>query len=327
MTGDREGARCLRNRPAKGLERIKPRRPRCRAEIPPASLATEIFVHMPLARLGWEAGRDADALVKGAAAAGLGLARGGPRCRSMDSALQVAEEEVVESCGPSSKFEDIYRLLSEGCFPPSFCSIKRKNLRRYAQKFVVEGEAGRLPPRRPAGTPRLCGGKQLQDASAATERLGHGGGGGGVWLWANEWGAEVRPWLFFLLAPGHSQALLPLLPSALTWSASRGCRQRWRVLCTGAGGAAGGSRSRAESRRPRPLLPAREQRLRVSLAAHLRAGAGSARPAWEPTGWGAAASTARVGPWVPGAGWEEERSLASWHRGWAPQEGSRGIPG
>lgn len=64
---------------------------------------------------------------------------------AMDSALQVAEEEVVaaESCGPSSKFEDIYRLLAEGCFPPSFCSIKRKNLKRYAQKFVVDGEGRR----------------------------------------------------------------------------------------------------------------------------------------------------------------------------------------
>lgn len=58
---------------------------------------------------------------------------------TMDSALQVAEEEVVESCSPSSKFEDIYRLLAEGCFPPSFCSIKRKNLKRYAQKFIIEG--------------------------------------------------------------------------------------------------------------------------------------------------------------------------------------------
>lgn len=60
----------------------------------------------------------------------------------MESSLQVAEEEVVvaaEPCVPSSKFEDIYRLLAEGCFPPSFCSIKRKNLKRYAQKFVVDG--------------------------------------------------------------------------------------------------------------------------------------------------------------------------------------------
>ncbi|KAL7986677.1 hypothetical protein Chor_012960 [Crotalus horridus] len=64
----------------------------------------------------------------------------------MDSALQVAEEEEEEeevvgegSCSPTSKFEDIFRLLSEGCFPASFCSIKRKNLKRYAQKFIVEG--------------------------------------------------------------------------------------------------------------------------------------------------------------------------------------------
>uniref|UniRef100_K7GAE2 Gypsy retrotransposon integrase-like protein 1 n=1 Tax=Pelodiscus sinensis TaxID=13735 RepID=K7GAE2_PELSI len=88
------------------------------------------------------------------AAGGEARARAGPQSRglsaasrpapsppmlSMDAALQVAEEEVVESCSPSSKFEDIYRLLSEGCFPPSFCSIKRKNLKRYAQKFIIEG--------------------------------------------------------------------------------------------------------------------------------------------------------------------------------------------
>lgn len=60
----------------------------------------------------------------------------------MDAALPEPEREVVvaaEPCGHGSKFEDIYRLLAEGCFPPSFCSIKRKNLKRYAQKFVVDG--------------------------------------------------------------------------------------------------------------------------------------------------------------------------------------------
>ncbi|KAI1233142.1 hypothetical protein IHE44_0006338 [Lamprotornis superbus] len=60
----------------------------------------------------------------------------------MDAALPEAEREVVvaaEPCGHGSKFEDIYRLLAEGCFPPSFCSIKRKNLKRYARKFVVDG--------------------------------------------------------------------------------------------------------------------------------------------------------------------------------------------
>lgn len=72
----------------------------------------------------------------------VGHAPGPGPAAAMESSLQVAEEEVVvaaEPCVPSSKFEDIYRLLAEGCFPPSFCSIKRKNLKRYAQKFVVDG--------------------------------------------------------------------------------------------------------------------------------------------------------------------------------------------
>lgn len=61
----------------------------------------------------------------------------------------MAEEEVVaaaaaEPGGPSSKFADIQRLLADGCFPPSFCSIQRKNLKRYAQKFVLDG--GQPPP-------------------------------------------------------------------------------------------------------------------------------------------------------------------------------------
>ncbi|CAH2295791.1 gypsy retrotransposon integrase 1 [Pelobates cultripes] len=50
--------------------------------------------------------------------------------------LQVAEE-VVESS--PNKLEDIYRLLDEGSFPSSFCSIKKKNLKRYARKFTLEG--------------------------------------------------------------------------------------------------------------------------------------------------------------------------------------------
>lgn len=51
--------------------------------------------------------------------------------------LQVAEEEVLESS--SNRFEDIYRFLVEGSFPASFCSIKRKNLKRYALKFIIQG--------------------------------------------------------------------------------------------------------------------------------------------------------------------------------------------
>ncbi|KAG9487672.1 hypothetical protein GDO78_007463 [Eleutherodactylus coqui] len=50
--------------------------------------------------------------------------------------LQLAEE-VVESS--PNKLEDIYRLLAEGSFPASFCSSKKKNLKRYARKFILEG--------------------------------------------------------------------------------------------------------------------------------------------------------------------------------------------
>ncbi|KAL4636018.1 hypothetical protein GN956_G13188 [Arapaima gigas] len=56
---------------------------------------------------------------------------------SMDS-LQVAEEEVVEST--SSRLEDIYTFLAEGCYPQSMSPIRRKNLKRYALKFIIEEE-------------------------------------------------------------------------------------------------------------------------------------------------------------------------------------------
>ncbi|KAJ8385959.1 hypothetical protein AAFF_G00177800 [Aldrovandia affinis] len=58
---------------------------------------------------------------------------------SMDS-LQVAEEEVVEST--SNRLEDIYTFLDEGSYPPSMNPIRKKNLKRYAQKFIIE--EGRL---------------------------------------------------------------------------------------------------------------------------------------------------------------------------------------
>ncbi|XP_069038026.1 gypsy retrotransposon integrase-like protein 1 isoform X2 [Lepisosteus oculatus] len=58
---------------------------------------------------------------------------------SMDS-LQVAEEEVVEST--SNRLEDIYTFLAEGCYPQTMSPIRKKNLKRYAQKFIIEG--GRL---------------------------------------------------------------------------------------------------------------------------------------------------------------------------------------
>ncbi|XP_069789646.1 gypsy retrotransposon integrase-like protein 1 isoform X4 [Narcine bancroftii] len=38
-----------------------------------------------------------------------------------------------------NKFCDIQRYLSDGCFPSTFCPAKKKNLKRYAQKFLLEG--------------------------------------------------------------------------------------------------------------------------------------------------------------------------------------------
>ncbi|XP_066545993.1 gypsy retrotransposon integrase-like protein 1 isoform X2 [Amia ocellicauda] len=58
---------------------------------------------------------------------------------SMDS-LQVAEEEVVEST--SNRLEDIHTFLAEGCYPQTMSPIRKKNLKRYAQKFIIE--EGRL---------------------------------------------------------------------------------------------------------------------------------------------------------------------------------------
>ncbi|KAM3868478.1 gypsy retrotransposon integrase-like protein 1 [Diretmus argenteus] len=54
--------------------------------------------------------------------------------------LQVAEEEVVESS--SNRLGDIYTFVAEGCYPQAMNPIRKKNLKRYAQKFIVE--EGRL---------------------------------------------------------------------------------------------------------------------------------------------------------------------------------------
>uniref|UniRef100_A0A3Q2XJX4 Gypsy retrotransposon integrase-like protein 1 n=1 Tax=Hippocampus comes TaxID=109280 RepID=A0A3Q2XJX4_HIPCM len=51
-------------------------------------------------------------------------------------ALQVAEEEVVESS--SNKLGDIYTLVAKGCFPQSMNPLRKKNLKRYAQKFIFD---------------------------------------------------------------------------------------------------------------------------------------------------------------------------------------------
>ncbi|XP_077455940.1 gypsy retrotransposon integrase-like protein 1 [Stigmatopora argus] len=51
-------------------------------------------------------------------------------------ALQVAEEEVVDSS--SNKLGDIYTFVAKGCFPQSMNPLRKKNLKRYAQKFIID---------------------------------------------------------------------------------------------------------------------------------------------------------------------------------------------
>ncbi|XP_035381962.1 uncharacterized protein zgc:113436 isoform X1 [Electrophorus electricus] len=58
---------------------------------------------------------------------------------SVDS-LSVAEEEVVESS--SSRLGDIYAFVAEGSYPQAMNPIRKKNLKRYAQKFMLDD--GRL---------------------------------------------------------------------------------------------------------------------------------------------------------------------------------------
>lgn len=52
--------------------------------------------------------------------------------------LPVAEEEVVESS--SNKLCDIYTFVAKGCFPHTMNPLRRKNLKRYAQKFIIDGK-------------------------------------------------------------------------------------------------------------------------------------------------------------------------------------------
>ncbi|KAM8761060.1 gypsy retrotransposon integrase-like protein 1 [Acanthopagrus schlegelii] len=61
--------------------------------------------------------------------------------------LQVAEEEVVESS--SNKLGDIYTFVAKGCFPQTVHPLRKKNLRRYAQKFIFdEGKLYYVGPRK-----------------------------------------------------------------------------------------------------------------------------------------------------------------------------------
>lgn len=52
--------------------------------------------------------------------------------------LQVAEEEVVESS--SNKLGDIFTFVSKGLFPQTMNPLRKKNLKRYAQKFIIDGK-------------------------------------------------------------------------------------------------------------------------------------------------------------------------------------------
>ncbi|XP_062873903.1 gypsy retrotransposon integrase-like protein 1 [Trichomycterus rosablanca] len=63
---------------------------------------------------------------------------------SAESLQVVVEEVVVEASedSSSSRLEDIYTLLADGRYPQSMSPIRKKNLRRYAQKFVMDD--GRL---------------------------------------------------------------------------------------------------------------------------------------------------------------------------------------
>uniref|UniRef100_UPI0037E7A9AC gypsy retrotransposon integrase-like protein 1 n=1 Tax=Semicossyphus pulcher TaxID=241346 RepID=UPI0037E7A9AC len=54
---------------------------------------------------------------------------------SVDS-LQVAEEEVVDSS--SNKLGDIYTFVTKGSFPQTMNPLQKKNLKRYAQKFITD---------------------------------------------------------------------------------------------------------------------------------------------------------------------------------------------
>ncbi|XP_037830744.1 uncharacterized protein zgc:113436 [Kryptolebias marmoratus] len=53
-----------------------------------------------------------------------------------EDSLQVAEEEVVESS--SNKLNDIYSFVAKGSFPQTMNPLQKKNLKRYAQKFIID---------------------------------------------------------------------------------------------------------------------------------------------------------------------------------------------
>uniref|UniRef100_A0A8C6UA59 Gypsy retrotransposon integrase-like protein 1 n=1 Tax=Neogobius melanostomus TaxID=47308 RepID=A0A8C6UA59_9GOBI len=55
---------------------------------------------------------------------------------AQEQVLEVAQEQVVE-CGPN-KLGDIFTFVSQGSFSDAVTPLRKKNLKRYARKFIVE---------------------------------------------------------------------------------------------------------------------------------------------------------------------------------------------
>lgn len=55
---------------------------------------------------------------------------------AQEQVLEVAHEQVVE-CGPN-KLGDIFTFVSQGSFSDAVTPLRKKNLKRYARKFIIE---------------------------------------------------------------------------------------------------------------------------------------------------------------------------------------------
>lgn len=68
----------------------------------------------------------------------------GPDAEMLSVDPPVAEEEVVVESS-SCRLGEIYTLVAQGCYPQAMNPIRKKNLRRYAQKFIIDGESPDYP--------------------------------------------------------------------------------------------------------------------------------------------------------------------------------------
>lgn len=46
---------------------------------------------------------------------------------------------MVESS--TNKLGDIYTFVAKGCFPQAMHPLRKKNLKRYARKFIIDGKS------------------------------------------------------------------------------------------------------------------------------------------------------------------------------------------